>query len=868
MQIIKQFHESIIQRITIDSQETIIADAKRFLQSYLANNFDQFQRDLADVSDDGAKFTKFKEILDSVFALAAMQKPDEVKQLIAQVADRPNIKIFTIIQELIATEKELSSRSKEVARILKENQAKLASYINPDFPNVIKDAIQSYDIVSKNIFEADGSNINDTANLPLFISRLNIRYATEAPLIDRICNIAKITINFTEVQRIVNAFIEQSTTLPSADRRSLQHHLIAPVQRLSRILLLIQQALKTLKDNPGFKARYPRLEGDLYSLQRKMLRVCASINQLQKVEEAINNSKNKGILVKLFDLFDTTFKVDANVSEYIDTTLKKCVSQSIVVSEQGSSSAQAKNELENSFLGEMSKDLQAVGNQNPLLNNTEQDIFYSGLQRVQQDIEKSITAEDERIAAEEARKLEELRKKAEEEARKQAEEEARIKAAAAQRQKEQEDRARKEAEERARKEKEEAERKRKEEEDRRKAQLEETRKREEARKQKEEETRRQEELRKKADEEARRKADEEKRQKEQEDARKLAEEQARQETERKAAAEREQEEARKKSEEEARKKEREEKERRDAQEQLQSEREQSKVLSSVLDTGKPTEKSLVVASDMEEYHLRPQETSSLSHEELKLNIRRRIEEMYRLIESYNSRFNSMPETSLKQYHEKVFGAFHQAYSECAIAYNANCHDQEELIKLEIKIKSLDSNFTLFETLLNRIFEITEDQNNGKEPRVITDVRWKRAADVQTTEVNTDANNLINSVEINGFHGLALSIANFIVKSLLALGIGVAGTVTGAYIGGVVGGIFGLSTVTFTGPAGLIVGASLGTWIGGAIGCAGGTAGGIYTSSKATFFKPLNTSLQTFAEKSKEYAQEIDAVRTAKVATAA
>jgi hypothetical protein len=237
-----------------------------------------------------------------------------------------------------------------------------------------------------------------------------------------------------------------------------------------------------------------------------------------------------------------------------------------------------------------------------------------------------------------------------------------------------------------------------------------------------------------------------------------------------------------------------------------------------------------------------------------------------VIDTIKRAFDRIPETSLKPYYDQVFNAFGKTFTDFAIEYNANCHDQEKLRVLKAKVDMHFEHFDKFEKLLRQFFVIEADRHN--DTYKILKLCLKPVTDVNSKNVEELANDLINAVEVKGFHGLAISIANFITKVLLAIGIPVAATVGGAYVGGVVGGILGLLTVTFTGPAGLIVGASLGTWIGGAAGCASGTGGGIYASSNATFFSPVHTSLTAFARQSVDYVKEVDTVERLRVAAPA
>ena len=214
----------------------------------------------------------------------------------------------------------------------------------------------------------------------------------------------------------------------------------------------------------------------------------------------------------------------------------------------------------------------------------------------------------------------------------------------------------------------------------------------------------------------------------------------------------------------------------------------------------------------------------------------------------------------------VVSAFADVFQQC----------QEELYQVDIdkeKMKVLINNITKyaryfyqFSQLLQSLFNINIEQQSEKQ--VISDIQLKSLSEIDTVKVNRDAKQLLDDMMLQGDDSLALSMANFIVKTLTVIGIPVLTTGVASYVGALVGGILALPTVTFTGPAGIVVAASLGAWIGGGIGLALGIGTGAYATSKVGFFKPIITNLQDFTGEATDFTRTVQGIKSTSPAPAA
>lgn len=220
-----------------------------------------------------------------------------------------------------------------------------------------------------------------------------------------------------------------------------------------------------------------------------------------------------------------------------------------------------------------------------------------------------------------------------------------------------------------------------------------------------------------------------------------------------------------------------------------------------------------------------------------------LNEFTKNLDQHNvANWESQIDKQLANSYMQVIAAFkeeaqeYQAELQNILAHSKDGKQELLMIKLNKKFDKLKDKYEKFK----RLFDLLFDKKDAG-------VCLKPSEQVNREDVLQEARQLIEDIAGNRWNRIGTAVVNFFVKAITALGIPITLTTGGAYVGAFVGGLLGLPSVFIAGPFGIALTANLGALIGGGIGAVTGTGAGIYATRKISFFQPLNTRMQCFAE---------------------
>lgn len=213
--------------------------------------------------------------------------------------------------EWVETEKEINLRTEQVSQSLQKHKSsiiKLAS-VNASQTGFVNKMVEHYGTIVKTKDKSlpTGHNLNSLEGCIQFITDLNKLFTSEE-IIQRFSSFAFITVNYLLFNEMITTFRGGLTeNLPPQDIEAFTSYLIAPIQRLTRLVLLV----KTLQKEDKLKL----FSEPSSSLLRKLLRVCQAINQLQKISqhEVAHKSQTLNVVDQLFKLLNQTF-INADIT--------------------------------------------------------------------------------------------------------------------------------------------------------------------------------------------------------------------------------------------------------------------------------------------------------------------------------------------------------------------------------------------------------------------------------------------------------------------------------------------------------------------------------------------------------------------------
>lgn len=314
-----------------ENQDMSNQDCYEIFKQYLKNDY---LSDLYALANQPDKKDQHLTLLLKLHTLATKQKKDHDLKGIQDYFDEiesllPILrKLYNILKEFIVTENTLNKNVEETYIVLDKHRSginRLAKDTGHIYFNN-KMIINYGDIVRT----ADSSlpESRDIKNLPntmQFVTDLNKLYTTD-DIISRFSSFAHLTINFLPFNETITAYIahEDTPQLSAKELDALTVSLSAPIQRLTRLMLLTRELNK--------EDKLELFKKDSSSLLRKLLRVCQAINQLQKISELeLKHKKNNlNALDRFFTLLDKTFIAPQETLDNIRSTISNQLLMSTV----------------------------------------------------------------------------------------------------------------------------------------------------------------------------------------------------------------------------------------------------------------------------------------------------------------------------------------------------------------------------------------------------------------------------------------------------------------------------------------------------------------------------------------------------------
>lgn len=209
-------------------------------------------------------------------------------------------KYQSILNEWIKTEKEVNDRIMDVAKVLKNH----TDAINKNSNGKHKKTLEAYEVAAKTCDEALPKNVSfdNLQGLKQFVTELNHLYISQN-IINRFASFAHITVDYMDFNDTITIYIKNRSQFRRQELNAFEVNLSAPIQRLTRLLALCKTLLD--KDFKEILDSDLTFKEELRSLNRKLLRVCAVINQLQKMydhERKQNDSKVTRAITKFLNL--------------------------------------------------------------------------------------------------------------------------------------------------------------------------------------------------------------------------------------------------------------------------------------------------------------------------------------------------------------------------------------------------------------------------------------------------------------------------------------------------------------------------------------------------------------------------------------